>query len=78
MPIVKSYKDPRVAELQGLIDTGMHRRGIKTRRELAKMLRIPESTFSKKYRHPDNFSYGQVKQILDILHIPDEERMRVL
>jgi len=78
MPIVKSYKDKRLAEVQGLIDLGMHRQGMQYKKDLAKKVKMPASTFSRKYRSPEEFSIGELWQIFDALHIPKEERVRVL
>lgn len=78
MPIVKSYKDKRLAELQGLIDLGMHRQGMRYKKDLAKKIRMPEATLSRKYRSPETFSLGEIWMILDVLHIPSEERAKVL
>lgn len=79
MPRVNLGKpDPKKVRLQTMIDEGMHRLGLQTRSEVAKLSRIPKSSFCSNYNNPDNFKLGEIKQIFNALKIPNEERTGII
>ena len=59
MPKVNSYVQKENA-VRAWISYGMNINGIRTRQELARRLGMPPSTFSYRYRHPENFNLGDL------------------
>lgn len=70
MPKLKQRApDPVQVEIQTLIDQAMHRLGIRSRAEAAKLSGMPASTFCWKYNEPDRFTIGELKGIFKGLKI---------
>ena len=70
MPRLKQRApDPVQVEIQTLIDQAMHRLGIRTKADAAKLSGMPASTFRWKYNEPDRFTVGELKMIFRGLKI---------
>ena len=70
MPKLKQRApDPVQVEIQTLIDQAMHRMGIKTRTDAAKLSGMTPATFCYKYNDPDRFTIGEIKRVFRSLKI---------
>ncbi len=78
MPRVNLGRDKRNDILRMTIDSGMARRGISNKKDLALAAGVNQNTFYYRYKHPETFTFGELKRILDILKIPDEEKAGIL
>ncbi len=70
-------QDKRETEMQAVINAGIIRMHT-TKAKLSKKCGIPYSTFTKALREPEYMGYVMLKTILDELHVPAEERTKIL
>lgn len=65
-------------EFRKLVKVGLASSGLDTQRELAKKIKMRESTLSAKLRHPDRFRRDELRLLVKALRIEPEAMGRVL
>lgn len=78
MPKVNLGRDTRNENLKAIIAAGMARRGLSSKKDLARHCQIKDTTMYYRFNHPDTFDIGELRRIFDFLRIPAEERQGVL
>lgn len=66
MPKIGSYVQ-KENKIRAWIAYGMNMAGIRTRKDLAARIGMPESTFSYRFRHPENFNLGDIWQLEKVI-----------
>lgn len=65
-------------DIRSLIRKNMETNGIRTNKELAEKICMPEATLNYRLRNPETFKLGEMHRIRLILRIPEEERGKVI
>lgn len=73
MPRVQGYIQQENS-IRAWIAYGMFIHGIRTRKELARRIGMPESTFGYRYRHPENFNLRDIWEIEKVIGKYEREK----
>lgn len=78
MPKLKpSEEELKIRMLRGIIKKYLEVEKM-TEEQLAAKMHIAKRTLQNKRRNPESFTYYQIRLILKILRVPDEEKIKVV